>query len=77
MADSIFTKPEDIAAHYGEDYSLNYGAMSPPIFQTSIFADDVGGPYGYSRVTNPTDEVFERKVAAMEHALPEDGGRAL
>ena len=77
MADSIFTKPEDIAAHYGEDYSLNYGAMSPPIFQTSIFADDVGGPYGYSRVTNPTDEVFERKVAAMEHAFPEDGGRAL
>lgn len=77
MADIHFTKPEDIAAHYGEDYTLHYGAMSPPIFQTSIFNEDVGGPYSYSRVTNPTDEVFENKVAAMEHAMPGDGGRAL
>lgn len=66
--------PEDICAHYGEDYTAHYGAMSPPIYQTSLFLD--GNDYTYSRVSNPTLEVFERKVAALEHADPEAGGRA-
>lgn len=67
--------PEDICAHYGEDYSKHFGAMSPPIYQTSLFLD--GNDYTYSRVSNPTLEVFEKKVAALEHASPEEGGRAL
>ena len=67
--------PEDICAHYGEDYSKHFGAMSPPIYQTSLFLD--GNDYTYSRVSNPTLEVFEKKVAALEHALPGEGGRAL
>jgi len=75
MPEKNFLSPEDICAHYGEDYSLHYGAMSPPIYQTSMFLE--GNEYNYSRVTNPTVEVFERKVAAMEHAMPEEGGRAL
>lgn len=55
----------DICAHYAEDYTTHYGAMSPPIYQTSLFLE--GNEYNYSRVGNPTLDVFERKAAALEH----------
>ena len=66
MSDKKCLSPEDICAHYGEDYSQHFGAMSPPIYQTSLFLD--GNAYTYSRAGNPTLEVFEKKVAALEHA---------
>ena len=72
MEEHGFLAPEDICAHYGEDYSQHYGAMSPPIYQTSLFVAGEGNPYNYSRVGNPTLDVFEHKVAALEH-----GDRAL
>lgn len=66
MSDSKCFSQEDICAYYGEDYTQHFGAMSPPIYQTSLFLN--GNPYTYSRVSNPTLEVFEKKVAALEHA---------
>ncbi len=73
MPKDCFARPEDICAHTGEDYARYEGAVSPPVFQTSMFLD--GGSFEYSRVTNPTLEVFEEKVAALEHAGGD--GRAL
>ena len=67
-----FFAPEDICAHCGDDYSQHYGAMSPPIYQTSLFLLGENNPYCYSRVGNPTLDVFERKMAALEN-----GDRAL
>lgn len=67
--DRIYTTPEDICAHLGEDYEDWYGAVNPPIYQTTIFkATERPKPYIYTRVSNPTTEVAERKVAALEGA---------
>ena len=71
MKETAFTKPEDIVAHYGEDYDMYFGAMSPPIFQTSLFVQN-GQPYTYSRAENPSTDLAEEKIAALEH-----GDRAL
>lgn len=61
----------------GEDRSLHYGAVSPPIYQTSNFCfpnvaemraalkDEMGVPF-YTRGNNPTVEVLRKKVAALE-----------
>lgn len=70
-------RAETIAQHLGEEeYVL--GAVVPPIFQNSTFVfenwDDFvnasqktfGPPYHYSRMTNPTCEVAEVKIAALE-----------
>ena len=64
--------PEDICAHYGEDYSKHFGAMSPPIYQTSLFLD--GNDYTYSRVSNPTLEVFEKKIGMYYANVATPGG---
>ena len=46
------------------------GALAPPIYQTSTYAQDgVGRPrdgYEYARAQNPTRERLERAVAALE-----------
>lgn len=69
--------PETICQHLGEEEYI-LGAVVPPLFQNSTFifntwdeftqASDhnLGGPYHYSRMTNPTCEVAERKIAALE-----------
>jgi cystathionine beta-lyase/cystathionine gamma-synthase len=48
------------------------GAVSPPIYQTSTYAqDEVGSPragYEYARTQNPTRERLERAVATLEGA---------
>ena len=70
--DRKYTKPEDICAHVGDDYPAFNGATNPPIYQTSLFihntpengVDNKG--FVYSRVSNPTAEVAERKIAALE-----------
>jgi cystathionine gamma-lyase len=72
--DASYTSKEDICAHVGDDYAEFKGAVVPPIFQTSLFVmptedNGVGAlGYNYSRVSNPTIEVAERKVAALECA---------
>ena len=67
-----------ILHHLGED-ELPFHAVSPPIFQTSIFSFDSfesfqemmlagGGRYIYSRGHNPTVDLVEQKIAALEKA---------
>lgn len=60
---------EDICAHLGDDYERYLGAIVPPIFQNSLFTRKTKSHgYTYSRVSNPTLEVAERKLAALEEA---------
>jgi cystathionine gamma-synthase len=66
--------PEDsfdtLAVHAGAEPDELTGAVSPPIYQTSTYAQDgVGRPrrgYEYARSQNPTRERLERAVAALE-----------
>lgn len=59
----------DILTHGGEEYGL-YGSTNPPIFQTSLFPqsknNDEENKYIYTRISNPTTEVAERKLALLE-----------
>jgi cystathionine beta-lyase/cystathionine gamma-synthase len=63
---------ETLAVHAGAEPDELTGAVAPPIYQTSTFAQDgVGRPrngYEYSRSQNPTRERLERAVAALEGA---------
>ncbi|WP_371805986.1 aminotransferase class V-fold PLP-dependent enzyme [Candidatus Lokiarchaeum ossiferum] len=67
----------EILHHLGEE-NLPFNAMSPPIFQTSIFSFDSYEDYQaaladethsflYSRGNNPTVNLVEQKIAALEH----------
>ncbi len=66
--------PRDIVAHLGDDYGRFEGAVVPPIFQNTLFVrpeaeNGVGEhPYSYTRAANPTVELAEGKIAALEHA---------
>jgi cystathionine gamma-synthase len=61
---------ETLAVHAGEEPDELTGAVAPPIYQTSTFAQDgVGRPhrgYEYARTQNPTRERLERAVATLE-----------
>ena len=61
---------ETLAVHAGAEPDELTGAVSPPIYQTSTYAQDgVGKPrrgYEYSRSQNPTRERLERAVATLE-----------
>lgn len=76
--DYTYTNAADILAHEGDDYAKFHGAVVPPIYQNSLFVLPTtanGVPehtYVYTRVSNPTVEVVEKKLAALEH-----GGDAL
>ncbi|MHB0859445.1 MAG: trans-sulfuration enzyme family protein [Anaerolineae bacterium] len=68
-------KQEDILTHLGDDYDRFLGAIVPPIFQNSLFVqpkdgrdnkDCYGNNYAYTRGNNPTIEIAEQKVAALE-----------
>lgn len=57
----------NICLHYGDDYDRFHGAIVPPIFQTTLFTNktkDHG--YIYTRSSNPTIEIAEQKIAALE-----------
>jgi cystathionine gamma-synthase len=58
------------AVHAGAEPDEVAGAVSPPIYQTSTYAQDaVGSPrggYEYARTQNPTRERLERAVAELE-----------
>ena len=72
--DRTYTTPEDICAHLGDDYDKFCGAIVSPIFQNSLFVQptEVNGltqtEYAYTRVSNPTVDIAERKIAALEGA---------
>src|SRR6201991_15110 len=61
---------ETVAIHAGQDPDPQTGAVEPPIYQTSTFAQDaVGSPrlgYEYSRSSNPTRDAFQENIAALE-----------
>ena len=61
---------DTLAVHAGAEPDELTGAVAPPIYQTSTFAQDgVGQPrrgYEYARSQNPTRERLERAVAALE-----------
>jgi cystathionine beta-lyase/cystathionine gamma-synthase len=63
---------DTVAVHAGAEPDELTGAVAPPIYQTSTYAQDgVGRPrrgYEYSRSQNPTRERLERAVAALEGA---------
>ncbi len=67
----------EILLHLGEE-NLPFNAVSPPIFQTSIFSFDSYQEYQnaladetnnflYTRGNNPTVNIVEKKIAALEH----------
>src|SRR5882762_8547671 len=61
---------ETLAVHAGAEPDEVTGAVSPPIYQTSTYAQDgVNRPrrgYDYARSANPTRDRLERAVAALE-----------
>ncbi|TCP30959.1 cystathionine gamma-synthase [Scopulibacillus darangshiensis] len=73
-----YQSDETIIAHFGEDSQKYFGAMAPPIIQTSLFAYENFDAFIrasmnerqhhlYTRGVNPTVEIFEKKLAALEH----------
>ena len=67
---------ELICGHLGDEYEKFLGAVIPPLFQNSLHIhptveemwDPTPGRFVYARVANPTTDIFERKVAALERA---------
>ncbi len=77
--DAIATR----AIHAGQEPDPTTGAVVPPIYMTSTFRQPhVGRPingYDYSRSINPTRNVFDEQLAAIEgakHALAFSSGLA-
>jgi cystathionine beta-lyase/cystathionine gamma-synthase len=70
--------PDDVGAgfstraiHAGQRPDPTNGAIMPPIYQTSTYAQEALGVhkgYEYARGKNPTRECLERNVAALEGA---------
>ncbi len=75
MAD--YTKdPNLIATHLGDDYDRYLNSIIPPVFMNSLHVLDSiesytgaapASRYFYGRVCNPTVEIVEQKIAALEH----------
>lgn len=59
------------AIHGGQQPDAAYGAVMPPIYQTSTYAQPTPGGhkgYEYSRGANPTRTALENAVASLENA---------
>jgi len=70
-----FDNDLDILAHLGDDYEKHNDAVIPPVYLTSLHVmpkenidTGVRRQYTYGRVNNPTVELLEKKVAALERA---------
>ncbi len=56
--------------HGGQEYDKAYGAVMPPIYQTSTYAQSTPGGhkgYEYSRTHNPTRHALENAFASIEN----------
>lgn len=65
MADRIETR----VIHAGQEHEPTTGAVMPPVFQTSTYAQPWPAKhtgYEYARTHNPTREALERMVADLE-----------
>ena len=59
------------AIHAGQEPEETSGAVMPPIFQTSTYAQEapnVHKGYDYARVGNPTRTALEKLIAGLENA---------
>jgi cystathionine beta-lyase/cystathionine gamma-synthase len=63
-------RPGTLAVHAGQEPDELTGAVAPPIYQTSTYAQDgIGRPrrgWEYARTGNPTRSRLERAVATLE-----------
>lgn len=62
-------RPNTIAIHGGQKPEPVTGAVTPPVFMTSTYAQPAPGEhtgYEYSRTQNPTRHALERSIAALE-----------
>ncbi|MES2210329.1 MAG: PLP-dependent transferase [Chloroflexota bacterium] len=61
---------DTLAVHAGAEPDEVTGAVAPPIYQTSTYAQDgvnqPRGGYDYARTVNPTRDRLQRAVAALE-----------
>src|SRR3990172_3641331 len=61
---------ETLAVHAGAEPDEATGAVAPPIYQTSTYAQDgvnrPRGGYDYARSANPTRDRLQHAVAALE-----------
>ena len=58
------------AIHGGQIKEKGYGAVMPPIYQTSTYSQTKPGEhlgYEYSRTHNPTRSALERSLASIEN----------
>ena len=68
--------------HGGQEHDPAYGAVMPPIYQTSTYAQSTPGGhkgYEYSRTHNPTRNALENSFASIEngkHGLAFSSGMA-
>ena len=63
-----YTKELNVVEHLGDDYTRFLGAIVPPIFQNSLFTrKEQSFGYAYTRVSNPTIEIAEKKIAQLEN----------
>ncbi|MEZ4801757.1 MAG: cystathionine gamma-synthase [Gelidibacter sp.] len=56
--------------HGGQEHDQAYGAVMPPIYQTSTYAQSTPGGhkgYEYSRTHNPTRHALENALASIEN----------
>ena len=56
--------------HGGQSPDKAYGAVMPPIYQTSTYAQKSPGKhkgFEYSRTHNPTREALEKSLASIEY----------
>lgn len=62
----VLKEKNNILINYGDDTSKHLGAISVPIYQTSVFSRKHGSKgYNYTRVNNPTIELAEKKLAKL------------
>jgi len=77
MSKASFFDPQTIALHSGYQPESDHGSRAVPIYQTTSYAfQDVAhgaalfnverGGHIYSRMTNPTVQVLEQRLAALE-----------
>ncbi|HEY1070012.1 MAG TPA: cystathionine gamma-synthase [Thermomonas sp.] len=69
MSDNAQLQPGTLAIHGGQSPDPSTGAVMPPIYATSTYAQSSPGVhqgFEYSRTHNPTRFAYERCVAALE-----------
>lgn len=70
LFETIYMKFNTKTIHGGQEHDPAYGAVMPPIYQTSTYAQSTPGGhkgYEYSRTHNPTRNALENSLASIEN----------